>query len=152
MADDEPERNCLDCGYSLRGLTVARCPECGRAFDPSDGATYATQTGSPELALFLRQPPGIALYALCGLSLIFALLRHFNSHRVGTLTVVTVALGLWVIAFTVFTIRILTLILTLMFYPRLNAQDVYQDFFTGSLMRWLGVPIVLVVALLVLMR
>jgi hypothetical protein len=89
---------------------------------------------------------------LCGLSLILSLLRHFNSHRVGTLTVVTVALGLWVIAFTVFTIRILTLILTLMFYPRLNAQDVYQDFFTGSLMRWLGVPIVLVVALLVLMR
>ncbi|MHC4416316.1 MAG: hypothetical protein ACYS0G_13635 [Planctomycetota bacterium] len=25
---------CLDCGYSLRGQTEPRCPECGRAFDP----------------------------------------------------------------------------------------------------------------------
>ena len=24
--------HCLGCGYSLRGLTVMRCPECGRAF------------------------------------------------------------------------------------------------------------------------
>lgn len=23
---------CLSCGYSLRGLTARRCPECGRAF------------------------------------------------------------------------------------------------------------------------
>ena len=26
---------CLCCGYSLRGLTVPRCPECGNAFDPA---------------------------------------------------------------------------------------------------------------------
>ncbi|MHC4126690.1 MAG: hypothetical protein ACYSWT_03970 [Planctomycetota bacterium] len=25
---------CLACGYSLRGQTGTRCPECGRAFDP----------------------------------------------------------------------------------------------------------------------
>ena len=25
---------CEECGYYLRGLTVARCPECGMAFDP----------------------------------------------------------------------------------------------------------------------
>ncbi|MHC4219655.1 MAG: hypothetical protein ACYSU7_14525 [Planctomycetota bacterium] len=25
---------CLACGYSLRGQTGPRCPECGRAFDP----------------------------------------------------------------------------------------------------------------------
>ena len=27
---------CLGCGYPLRGLSDPRCPECGRAFDPTD--------------------------------------------------------------------------------------------------------------------
>lgn len=29
-------RRCAQCGYRLRDLTGARCPECGTAFDPSD--------------------------------------------------------------------------------------------------------------------
>lgn len=37
---------CLHCGYDLRGQTVCRCPECGKAFDPQrlslqKGAMYA---------------------------------------------------------------------------------------------------------------
>ena len=31
---------CRGCGYNLRGLTVPRCPECGRPFDPADPHTY----------------------------------------------------------------------------------------------------------------
>jgi len=31
---------CRHCGYSLRGLPKAMCPECGEAFDPADPATY----------------------------------------------------------------------------------------------------------------
>lgn len=31
---------CLKCGYLLRGLPTTVCPECGRAFDASDAATY----------------------------------------------------------------------------------------------------------------
>lgn len=31
---------CLKCGYALRGLHEAMCPECGRAFDPADASTY----------------------------------------------------------------------------------------------------------------
>jgi len=31
---------CLGCGYFLRGLPTSVCPECGRAFDPADAATY----------------------------------------------------------------------------------------------------------------
>jgi len=31
---------CLNCGYDLRGLPKNRCPECGRAFDPSDRSTF----------------------------------------------------------------------------------------------------------------
>jgi hypothetical protein len=30
---------CKGCGYSLRALTVPRCPECGRPFDPGDPET-----------------------------------------------------------------------------------------------------------------
>ena len=34
VSDNEAsEQYCLDCGYNLRGLPGARCPECGRAID-----------------------------------------------------------------------------------------------------------------------
>jgi hypothetical protein len=30
------EGKCVRCGYMLRGLPEARCPECGAAFNPAD--------------------------------------------------------------------------------------------------------------------
>jgi len=30
------DARCLDCGYLLNGLQQCRCPECGKAFDPSN--------------------------------------------------------------------------------------------------------------------
>jgi len=33
MSDELPELSCPACGYSLRGLTAERCPECGEPFD-----------------------------------------------------------------------------------------------------------------------
>jgi len=30
-----PASVCLECGYNLTDLTVARCPECGTPFDPA---------------------------------------------------------------------------------------------------------------------
>ena len=38
--DFDIDGRCGDCRYSLRGLTVPRCPECGRPFDPADPDTY----------------------------------------------------------------------------------------------------------------
>jgi hypothetical protein len=39
-ASQVPElARCRQCGYSLRGLTVNRCPECGVGFEPSDPGT-----------------------------------------------------------------------------------------------------------------
>lgn len=35
-----PEARCLTCEYLLRGLPESVCPECGRAFDPSDPSSY----------------------------------------------------------------------------------------------------------------
>ncbi|MGE3182214.1 MAG: hypothetical protein AB7N71_11335, partial [Phycisphaerae bacterium] len=43
--------HCLKCEYDLRGVADCRCPECGRAFDPDDDATFAT----PEDVLSPRQ-------------------------------------------------------------------------------------------------
>ena len=34
--------HCKACLYVLDGLDAGACPECGRAFDPADPATYAT--------------------------------------------------------------------------------------------------------------
>jgi predicted RNA-binding Zn-ribbon protein involved in translation (DUF1610 family) len=31
---------CLQCGYTLDGLTESRCPECGREFDPFNGSSF----------------------------------------------------------------------------------------------------------------
>jgi hypothetical protein len=37
----EADAFCRGCRYHLRGLAARACPECGRAFDPSDPGTYA---------------------------------------------------------------------------------------------------------------
>ncbi len=39
---------CLGCQYDLRGLPERRCPECGRAFDPQDPATYLKVPTQPR--------------------------------------------------------------------------------------------------------
>jgi len=42
MPQPHPTRYCLKCGYTLNYLTTNACPECGRAIDPADPATYRT--------------------------------------------------------------------------------------------------------------
>jgi len=44
---------CLNCGYDLRGLPENRCPECGRAFDAADPASYLSKLKSGRRYLFL---------------------------------------------------------------------------------------------------
>lgn len=67
---------CLGCGYSLRGLPEAICPECGRAFNPDDPTTYRDKPAVPMWRRWAT-PPGIwhtfgvlavTLLALDGLS------------------------------------------------------------------------------------
>jgi hypothetical protein len=43
---------CLGCGYDLRGLPENRCPECGRAFDSGDPATYLGKRESGKTYLW----------------------------------------------------------------------------------------------------
>lgn len=44
----ESARYCLDCGYPVLGLSEDRCPECGRAFDPTDSRTTSHRS-SPSI-------------------------------------------------------------------------------------------------------
>jgi hypothetical protein len=52
---------CLDCGYNLKGLSTRACPECGRAFEPTNLTTFAASgrkepgSGDDELAEFGKQ-------------------------------------------------------------------------------------------------
>lgn len=39
-----PSKFCLDCSYILDGLSVNRCPECGKAFDPADPVSYSSRS------------------------------------------------------------------------------------------------------------
>ncbi len=45
---------CLSCKYDLKHLTVNRCPECGREFDPADARTFDPSTMSPATRLAIR--------------------------------------------------------------------------------------------------
>jgi hypothetical protein len=45
MPDDA---KCLACGYLLRGLMGHSCPECGRAFNPDDPASYLVPARRPS--------------------------------------------------------------------------------------------------------
>ena len=54
---------CLNCGYDLFRLTVSRCPECGRAFDPGDPATF---TRLPPYVRWLYWLPGALLAVVLG--------------------------------------------------------------------------------------
>jgi hypothetical protein len=44
---DLETRECLDCGYDLRGKNVSSCPECGRVFDPRDPTTWRRPVAQP---------------------------------------------------------------------------------------------------------
>jgi len=61
---------CWECGYSLRGLSTPRCPECGRAFDPSDPATMNLGRHVGGLAGRLLRPPGWAMYTLTAIAVL----------------------------------------------------------------------------------
>jgi hypothetical protein len=41
---------CLTCHYALTGVLTARCPECGRAFDPADPSTFGPRRSVVRLA------------------------------------------------------------------------------------------------------
>lgn len=56
---------CLTCGYDLRNLSHATCPECGRAFDAAMSSSYAT--GMQPLVPKGRAWFGLSVSIVCAL-------------------------------------------------------------------------------------
>src|SRR6266550_8871915 len=55
---------CLDCNYSLRGLAIRRCPECGREFDPDQPLSFNSGRPLNWLDRKLLAPLGAPTLAL----------------------------------------------------------------------------------------
>src|SRR5580698_3388294 len=65
---------CLACGYPLKNLPSARCPECGRSFDPADGRTMSLGRPLRPCQRRLLQPmgwPTISLAVLGSAGLVY---------------------------------------------------------------------------------
>jgi hypothetical protein len=57
---------CIGCDYSLANLPERRCPECGRAFDPSDPATFIRGRPLGQFGRWALGPPGWISFTLVG--------------------------------------------------------------------------------------
>ena len=58
---DLPAMWCLECGYDLRGLPEARCPECGQPFDLADATTFVSRLRSGTRYLAAAIVGGLAM-------------------------------------------------------------------------------------------
>jgi len=67
---------CPHCSYSIDGLPQAQCPECGRAFDPSQ--LTATGTASVESFVKLAPPVWLNVVYTVGAASFFLLLCSVN--------------------------------------------------------------------------
>lgn len=66
---------CLSCDYNLSHLTEHRCPECGRAFDPNDPATFQRPT-TTTMRQRWKKRLGESVIAICIVYPLFLLLKH----------------------------------------------------------------------------
>lgn len=67
------DARCLDCRYPLRDLTASTCPECGRAFERGNSATYHRFTYLPIALKYWAKPPSLWTIGACSLLAIFVI-------------------------------------------------------------------------------
>lgn len=75
MAQSTGPMQCLACGYVIDAIPSAQCPECGRAFDPSDPATFDIGGKRRTRRRVLRVVIGVA-----ALGFLTAVLAYAASH------------------------------------------------------------------------
>ncbi len=68
---------CLHCGYALRGLPEAVCPECGNAFDPARPETFKDPARAKPLRP-LQPPSRLQVLLLWILATLAAALGNFS--------------------------------------------------------------------------
>src|SRR5262245_38374422 len=79
-----PDARCIGCGYLLHGLTDARCPECGRPFDPLDSESFTTKLPYVRWKFWL---PGLLLAFGTGTLLWLILFRTTGVGAAATIVV-----------------------------------------------------------------
>ena len=62
------DAHCLGCNYPLRGLPEHVCPECGRAFNPSDPSTYRQGPWRPYWRRWVGPPRRLHIVGLVGVT------------------------------------------------------------------------------------
>jgi hypothetical protein len=130
---------CLTCHYPLRELTVNRCPECGREFDPDDPATMYLGRGVPgRIFRFLMRPPGWQMHAAVAIAAALLLISGSVPGTFGDLLATgafcgTVLAVLWFIRFVI-----------AIDYNTLSFKE------AAIRRRWLTTPAVVVVTILLL--
>ena len=80
---------CLECGYVLRGLSQARCPECGQSFDPADPTTFSWR---PVFMRWKYWFPGLVLAGAGGAATL-ALFIVVGSFGAGLVIALPLAIG-----------------------------------------------------------
>lgn len=76
------DAQCLQCAYALRSLPGPRCPECGRAYDPSDPNTFRSDRRRRELWRIWAAPP--SLWHVIPAILYTMVALHASSHPMGS--------------------------------------------------------------------
>jgi len=136
---------CLNCRYPLHGLTEPRCPECGRAFDPSDPTSMWVPGVPGKLARALLRPPG---RLFDGLVIAVGVLVLLDAAVPGnTICFAVVLVGMCLAAGFVWIVHLLGFLVTAGRYQRAALQD------RRAWRRWLFSPAVAaIVAVLVYLR
>ena len=67
---------CLGCGYSLLGLTLHRCPECGKPFDPANPKTMLLPGAIGPIAYVLLRPVNKSIRILAWIATALLLLGY----------------------------------------------------------------------------
>lgn len=88
---------CLSCKYDLSQLTEHRCPECGRAFDPTDPGTFHSESLSwVRYVVPRRNRDYAASLVVLGLLIVFWLIdppRHMRTAIINV--IIGVGFAIW---------------------------------------------------------
>lgn len=130
---------CLECDYSLAGLTENRCPECGRVFDPADPDTMRTAQTPGKIARWLMQPPKWPSHVAAGVAAVVLLASTMAPGGYTPLTSISVAV--WLVLLPGWLLRVIAATFILILYRRRDRPTL------SDRIRWLVVPAVFLVSL-----